>query len=156
MSRRLARPFAYPTNKYLPSGRDSSSVCLMAVTHLQPSPRLRRARVATSAIFAVHGAVAGSFAARVPWVADHDGTGVGGQGLALLMPGVGALLAMPISGRLVHRFDLRGLVRVLIVLWCAALVLPPLPTSLPVLCVTLVISVAAAGLHDLAMNAHVV
>jgi len=34
----------------------------MAVTHLQPSPALRRARVATSAIFAVHGAVAGTFA----------------------------------------------------------------------------------------------
>jgi predicted MFS family arabinose efflux permease len=128
----------------------------MAVTHLHPSPALRRARVATSAIFAVHGAVAGSFAARVPWVADHVGTGVGGLGLALLMPGVGALLAMPISGRLVHRFDLRGLVRVLIVLWCAALVLPSLPTSLPVLCVTLVIYGAAAGVADVAMNAHAV
>jgi len=128
----------------------------MAVTRLQPSPALRRARVATSAIFAVHGAVAGSFAARVPWVADHVGTGVGGLGLALLMPGVGALLAMPISGRLVHRFDLRKLVRVLIVLWCAALILPSLPTNLPLLCVTLVIYGATAGVADVAMNAHAV
>jgi MFS family permease len=127
----------------------------MAVTHLV-SPALRRARVATSVIFAVHGAVAGTFAARVPWVADHVGTGVGGLGLALLMPGVGALLAMPVSGRLAHRFDLRKLVRVLIVLWCAALLLPSLPTNLPLLCVTLVLYGAAAGVADVAMNAHAV
>jgi MFS family permease len=128
----------------------------MAVTHLHPSPALRRARVATSVIFAVHGAVTGSFAARVPWVADHVGAGVGGLGLALLMPGVGALLAMPISGRLAHRFDLRKLVRVLIVLWCAALILPSLPTNLPLLCLTLVIYGATAGVADVAMNAHAV
>jgi predicted MFS family arabinose efflux permease len=128
----------------------------MAVAHLQPSPALRRARVATSAIFAVHGAVAGTFAARVPWVADHVGVGAGGLGIALLMPGVGALLAMPISGRLTHRFDLRNLVRVLIVCWSVVLLLPAVPTSLPLLCVTLVIYGAVAGLADVAMNAHAV
>ncbi|WP_433376967.1 MFS transporter [Actinoplanes sp. CA-142083] len=128
----------------------------MAVTHLQPAPALRRARVATSTIFAVHGAVTGSFAARVPWIADHVGTGAGGLGIALLMPGVGALLAMPVSGRLAHRFDLRRLVRVLIVLWCAALLLPALPTTLPLLCLCLVLYGATAGLADVAMNAHAV
>ena len=128
----------------------------MAVTHLPPSPTLRRARVATSAIFAVHGAVVGTFAARVPWVADHVGVGAGGLGIALLMPGVGALLAMPLSARLAHRFDLRPLVRVLIVVWCAALVLPALPTSLPLLCVCLIGYGAAAGIADVAMNAHAV
>jgi MFS family permease len=117
---------------------------------------LRRARIATSAIFAVHGAVTGTFAARVPWVADHVGIGAGGLGIALLMPGVGALLAMPISGRLVHRFDLRSLVRVLIVCWSLALLLPAIPTSLPLLCVTLVIYGATAGVADVAMNAHAV
>jgi hypothetical protein len=115
-----------------------------------------RARVATSVIFAVHGAVSGTFAARVPWVADHVGVGAGGLGIALLMPGVGALLAMPLSGRLVHRFDLRTLVRVLILAWCAALLLPALPGTLPVLCATLVAYGAAAGLADVAMNAHAV
>ncbi len=64
---------------------------------------VRRARVATSVVFAVHGAVTGTFAARVPWIADHAGVGAGGLGVALLMPGVGALLAMPLSGLLVHR-----------------------------------------------------
>ncbi|GAB2591819.1 MFS transporter [Paractinoplanes abujensis] len=117
---------------------------------------MRRARVATSAVFAAHGAVTGTFAARVPWIADHVGVGPGGLGVALLMPGVGALLAMPLSGRLVHRFDLRSLVRVLMLAWVAALMLPSLPTSLWLLCVSLVGYGAAAGLADVAMNAHAV
>ncbi|XVV14371.1 MFS transporter [Actinoplanes sp. CA-131856] len=116
----------------------------------------RKARVATSAIFAAHGAVTGTFAARVPWVADHVGVGPGGLGVALLMPGVGALIAMPLSGRLVHRFDLRSLVRLLMLCWCAALLLPALPTSLWALCLCLIVYGAAAGVADVAMNAHAV
>jgi predicted MFS family arabinose efflux permease len=112
--------------------------------------------VSTSAIFAVHGAVVGTFAARVPWLADHVGVGAGGLGLALLMPGVGALLAMPLSGRFVHRYDLRALVRGLILLWCAALLLPALPTTLALLCAALIAYGAAAGLADVAMNAQAV
>src|SRR6185437_16761540 len=102
-------------------------------------PRLRHARAATGAMFAVHGAVQGSFAARVPWVASHVGVGVGGLGIALLMPGVGAMLAMPASGRLVHHHDLRSLTRVLMLVWCAALLLPAFPTSLVLLCGVLVL-----------------
>jgi predicted MFS family arabinose efflux permease len=117
---------------------------------------LRRARIGTAVVFAVHGAVMGSFAARVPWVAGHVGVGAGGLGIALLMPGLGAMLAMPTSGRLVHRHDLRALVRVLILMWCAALPLPALPTSLGLLCAVLVLYGAAAGLSDVAMNAHAV
>lgn len=50
-------------------------------------------------IFTVHGALTGTFAARVRWVADHVGVGAGGLGLALLMPGVGALpVALVIAG----------------------------------------------------------
>ena len=120
------------------------------------TPELRHARVATSVIFAVHGAVTGTFAARLPWLADHVGVSAGGLGLALLMPGLGALLAMPLSGRLVHRYNLRTLVRLLILLWCAALILPALPTSLALLCVVLVLYGAAAGVADVAMNAQAV
>lgn len=119
-------------------------------------PALRAARLATAVVFAVHGAVTGSFAARVPWVADHVGVGVGGLGVALLMPGIGATLAMPLSARLSHRFDLRALVRVLILVWCAALLLPALPTSLVLLCAVLVLFGASAGVADVAMNAQAV
>lgn len=117
---------------------------------------VRRARLATAVIFAVHGAVTGSFAARLPWVADHVGVSVGGLGVALLMPGVGAMLAMPVSARLAHRYDLRVLVRALIVAWCAALLLPSLPASLLLLCPVLAGYGAVAGLADVAMNSHAV
>jgi predicted MFS family arabinose efflux permease len=124
-------------------------------TETQPTPgALRAARVATSAVFAVHGAVMGSFAARLPWIADHVGMGAGGLGVALLMPGIGAILATVVSGRLVHRNELRVLVKTLILLWCAALLLPGICTSLAPLCAALVVFGVAAGLADVAMNAH--
>ena len=105
-------------------------------------------------MFAVHGCVTGSFAARIPWIASHVGVGVGHLGIALLMPGIGALLAMPFSGRLAHRFALRPFVTATIVAWCACLVLPALPTSLVTLCAVLLVFGAVAGLADMAMNAE--
>jgi MFS family permease len=105
-------------------------------------------------VFAVHGCVAGSFAARIPWIASHVGVGVGRLGLALLMIAVGAMLAMPFSGRLAHRYDLGPLVTVTIAAWSACLVLPSLPTSFALLCVALLLFGAAAGLADMAMNAE--
>jgi predicted MFS family arabinose efflux permease len=113
-----------------------------------------RARRATAVVFAVHGCVAGNFAARLPWIAAHVGVGVGQLGLALLMPGVGAMIAMPFSGRLAHGHHFRPLVTVTIVAWCASLVLPALPTSLGMLCVVLLVFGATAGLADMAMNAE--
>jgi len=105
-------------------------------------------------VFAVHGCVTGSFAARIPWIASHVGVGVGHLGIALLMPGIGALLAMPFSGRLAHRFALRPFVSAGIVAFGACLVLPALPTSLVLLCAVLLVSGAFAGLSDMAMNAE--
>ncbi len=105
-------------------------------------------------MFAVHGCVVGSFAARVPWIAQHVGVDVGHLGLALLMPGIGALLAMPFSGGLAHRYPFRSLVSGTLVAFCFALVLPALPTSLALLCAALLVFGATAGLADMAINAH--
>lgn len=115
---------------------------------------VRDARRSTAVVFAVHGCVTGSFAARIPWMASHVGVGVGRLGLALLMPGIGAMLAMPFSGRLAHRYALRPLVAATIAAWCASLVLPALPSSLGLLCLVLLVFGAAAGLADMAMNAE--
>jgi MFS family permease len=115
---------------------------------------VRAARRATAVVFAVHGCVIGSLAARLPWIASHVGVGVGGLGLGLLMPAIGALLAMPFSSRLAHRYAFRPLVTATIAGMCASLVLPALPTSLAVLCLVLVIVGATAGLADMAMNAQ--
>ena len=116
-----------------------------APDQVAPARDVQRARRGTAAVFAVHGCVTGSFAARIPWIASHVGVGVGHLGIALLMPGIGALLAMPFSGRLAHRFALRPFVTATIVAWCACLVLPALPTSLAALCAVLLVAGAVAG-----------
>ena len=105
-------------------------------------------------MFAVHGCVVGSFAARIPWIAAHVGADVGHLGLALVMPGIGALVAMPFSGRLAHRYRFRPFVTATMGAFCATLVLIAWPTSLAGLCVALLVFGAAAGVADIAMNAQ--
>src|SRR4051812_50207681 len=86
-----------------------------------------RARVATATVFAVHGAVAGSFATRIPWIRDRLDLSPGALGLALLVPALGALVAMPATGALVHRVSGRRGTRILIGGFCFALGLPAPP-----------------------------
>ncbi|TQS22413.1 MFS transporter [Microbispora hainanensis] len=115
---------------------------------------LRRARFAVSVAFALHGAVTGGFASRIPWIQDHVGVGPGGLGLALLSPAVGSILAMSTAGRLTHRFGVRAVTRLAIGLWCLLLALPPLAPDLPLLCAALLLFGAVAGVADVAMNAQ--
>jgi predicted MFS family arabinose efflux permease len=102
----------------------------------------------------VHGAVTGSFATRIPWIADHLHTGVGGLGIVLTATAIGAVGTMPLAAYLAHRYPSRTIVRILICLWAAALALPALAPNLPVLAVVLLFYGAAAGTADVAMNAQ--
>ncbi|GGQ36379.1 MFS transporter [Streptomyces mutabilis] len=115
--------------------------------------RVRRARYAVAAVFAVHGAVTGSFATRVPWIQDHAGVSAGQLGLALAFPALGASLAMPLAGSVSHRFGARTALRGLLALWTLALVLPSLAPNLLTLCLALFVYGATAGMSDVAMNA---
>jgi hypothetical protein len=115
---------------------------------------MRRQRWAIATIFAVHGAVAGTFATRIPAIAEHLHLGPGALGLALVMPAAGSLSMMPLTGRLIHRVGTRAATRLLIAVFCATLALPALAPSLPVLCVVMVCLGAAAGTSDIAMNAE--
>ncbi|MDQ0983362.1 MFS transporter [Streptomyces sp. V2I9] len=112
-----------------------------------------RARYAVAAVFTVHGAVTGSFATRVPWIQDHAGVSAGQLGLALAFPAIGASIAMPLAGRISHRFGARNALRGLLALWTLALILPALAPSLVALCAALFVYGATAGMSDVAMNA---
>ncbi|MEV6588907.1 MFS transporter [Streptomyces acidicola] len=114
---------------------------------------VRRARYAVAAVFAVHGAVTGSFATRVPWIQDHASVSPGELGLALAFPAFGASVAMPLAGRISHGFGARTALRGLISLWTLALVLPSLAPNLWTLCLALFVYGATAGMADVAMNA---
>lgn len=115
---------------------------------------VRRARVGISLVFAVHGAVAGTFTTRIPWVQDHLDLGPGELGLALAAPALGAFLAMPLAGRIVHRLGARAAVRLLLMLWTASLALPALAPNLGLLWLALFAYGACAGMSDVAMNAQ--
>ncbi|MFF0502641.1 MFS transporter [Streptomyces fimicarius] len=115
--------------------------------------QVKRARIAVAAVFTVHGAVTGSFATRVPWIQDHAEVSAGQLGLALAFPAIGASIAMPLAGRISHRFGARTALRGLLTLWTLALILPALAPSLVALCAALFVYGATAGMSDVAMNA---
>ncbi|MCW3001194.1 MAG: major facilitator superfamily permease [Conexibacter sp.] len=111
-----------------------------------------RAHRSAAVVFAVHGAVVGSFATRIPWIRDRLDLGPGALGLALLVPALGALLAMPAAGALVHRFPGRTVTRILLGAFCVALALPALAPGFGWLCLALLLFGAAGGTADIAMN----
>ncbi|MFF4370027.1 MFS transporter [Streptomyces sp. NPDC001594] len=115
--------------------------------------RLRRARFSIAAVFCAHGAVTGSFATRIPWIQEHAQAGAGTLGLALAFPALGAAVAMPLAGRVNHRFGARAALRGLLCLWTLSLVLPGLAPNLATLCCALFAYGAASGMSDVAMNA---
>ncbi|MEU6091251.1 MFS transporter [Streptomyces sp. NPDC047085] len=114
---------------------------------------VRRARYAVAAVFAVHGAVTGSFATRVPWIQDHASLSAGQLGFALAFTAFGASCAMPLAGRISHRFGSRTALRGLMALWTLSLVLPSLAPNLYTLCLAMFTYGATAGMADVAMNA---
>src|SRR5262245_39836428 len=117
-------------------------------------PSLRRQRVAIATVFGVHGAAAGTFAARIPSIAEHLHLGSGALGLALFMPAVGSMTIMPLTGRVIHRLGPRTALQVLLGALCVVLALPAIMPSLALLCVTMAIGGEAAGTADVAMNAQ--
>ncbi|MBT2386122.1 MFS transporter [Streptomyces sp. ISL-11] len=115
--------------------------------------RPRRARAALAAAFAVHGAVTGGFATRIPWISGHLGIGPGQLGIALAFPAIGAACAMPLAGRVGHRYGSRAALRGLLALYCLSVALPALSPGLVALCGVLFVYGATAGMADVTMNA---
>jgi len=117
------------------------------------SREVRRARYAVAAVFAVHGAVTGSFATRVPWIQEHAHLSAGRLGFALAFTAFGASCSMPLAGRISHRFGSRTALRGLLALWTLSLILPSLAPNLYTLCLAMFVYGASAGMADVAMNA---
>jgi predicted MFS family arabinose efflux permease len=126
--------------------------CESLTLMLAPSTPRLRPRTAITVVFAVHGAVMGSFATRLPSLQDHLHLGSAGLGLALLMPAIGSVVTMPFAGRVVHRLGGRRSVELLIPLACASLALPyAMPTAV-LLWLTMLLYGGAMGMADVAMN----
>lgn len=113
-----------------------------------------RARIAVAVIFGIHGVVQGTFATRIPWIADHVGAEPGSLGLALLFSSVGAMGTMPFTARLVHRLSPRVVVPAFLIPWCLAISLAAQAPNVPLLAAAMLLIGAAAGASDVAMNAQ--
>ena len=138
-------------------GAVTDAAAAASAADVAPSPSassVRRGRIAVSAIFAVHGAVAGTYAGRLPWVQSHIHAAPGVLGAVMIAQAVGAMVAAPATGVAVHRFGAKLGMRVLLLWWTAWLALPALMPSAWTLAPVLFGFGAAAGCADVAMNAH--
>ena len=122
-----------------------------------PMPEaVRRARWALAAVFFANGAVLGSWVPHIPLAQARLALGPAMLGLALLAMAAGALLAMPLTGAVIGRVGSAPVVRSSAFAFCAALPLPVMAPSLPLLVAALALFGAANGAMDVAMNAHAV
>ncbi|WP_230207960.1 MFS transporter [Microlunatus sp. Gsoil 973] len=72
---------------------------------------VRRARVATFAVFGFNGLLFASWSARLPAVAGVFHLTPGGLGLLLLMAGLGSVLGLPLAGGIAERVGTAGAIR---------------------------------------------
>ncbi|OLT23999.1 hypothetical protein BJF81_08840 [Ornithinimicrobium sp. CNJ-824] len=107
---------------------------------------------AVMVVFAAAGFVMGQALARVPAVRDALGVDKAQLGLALMGMGLGSLLAMPFTGRLVDRLGSRRVVLAAVLVGCLGWGAVALAPSAPVLMATLVVTGVAVGIWDVAMN----
>lgn len=103
-------------------------------------------------VFAAAGFAMGQTVARVPALRDAVGATTAELGLALMGMGVGSLLAMPFTGRLVDRLGSRTVVTAAVLLACSGYAALAAAPSVAVLLATLVVTGTAVGVWDVAMN----
>jgi predicted MFS family arabinose efflux permease len=111
-------------------------------------------RAATTAVFFLNGAMVGTWIAHIPYMQDRLGVSKATIGVALLCMALGALVAMPVTGQILHRRPSAQVVRVAALIYCLLGPLPiiaPTPVALGAL---LVVFGAFNGAMDVSMNAH--
>lgn len=122
----------------------------------QPTPRSRPVATgsprAVLVVFAVAGFALGQTLARVPAVRDQVGASQAELGLALVGGGLGAVLAMPFTARLVERWGTRRVVTVALALGCLGWGSVGLAATVWALGLQLLLAGAAVGIWDVAMN----
>jgi predicted MFS family arabinose efflux permease len=112
-----------------------------------PSPR-----AAVTTVFLLNGALLGTWGARIPAIQDRLDTGAGGIAVALAALAAGALIAMPVAGRVVSRRGSAVVVRWAVGLLGLGLVLPAAMPSVALLTLSTFVLGLANGSLDVSMN----
>ncbi|MGH3757349.1 MFS transporter [Actinophytocola sp.] len=109
-------------------------------------------RLSVFIVFALNGMVIGSWAPRMPTVADQIDASPGELGLALLGASLGMIAAASLTGRWCARFGARALVLVSALATVGILPLMAIVTSPLQLGIALILLGASVGMLDVAMN----
>ena len=111
-------------------------------------------RTGITIVFFVNGALFASWASRIPALSDRVGATSGTLGLALLAPAVGAIVAMPLVGKLLPGRSSRSFTRLGVIALMAAILVPPAAHTVPELAGALFLVGLANSTLDLSMNAQ--
>jgi MFS family permease len=107
-------------------------------------------------VFFLNGTVTGTFASRLPWIAQHLQLSSGLLGAVGLMTSIGALATMPFAAQFVHRYGPKAATRVLMAASSLALILPAFAPDVLALIAVMLVYGALLGTNDNAMNAQAV
>ncbi|MBX6342774.1 MAG: MFS transporter, partial [Thermomicrobiaceae bacterium] len=108
------------------------------------------------AVFFVNGVAGASWFTRIPAVQQRLALSPGALGVVLLGLTIGSLLSMTLAGGLVARFGSRPVTTAGTFAYCAALPLPALAPSAPLLLLALIAFGVGNGTMDVSMNAQAV
>jgi predicted MFS family arabinose efflux permease len=114
--------------------------------------RLSRAALGTAVVFAVSGAMLGTWVSRLPATRDRLHASPAELGLVLLAPGLGSLVSMPATGWLCRRFGSRTAVTITALPCCAVIFVLAIVPSLPTLAAALFAWGLLFGAWDVSMN----
>jgi MFS family permease len=119
-------------------------------------PEVRRARISVFGYFGLCGALVGLWAAGLPALDDRLELGAARLGTALLFISFGALISMPIAGRLCDRWSSRRICMVSGPVSALSLLAPALASSYGALIAGALVFGMGLGLLEIAMNVHAV
>ncbi len=121
---------------------------------IRAQPELRVARRLLCVVFFCHGAVAGSWAARIPSIKATLDLTEGELGLGLVGAAFGTMCSLPVAGAASARAGNLRVTRIGAFLFPLTLALPALAGSLPALFGALALLGASGAFLDVSMNAY--
>lgn len=110
-------------------------------------------RAAITAVFFVDGALFATWASRIPALSGRVGASAGVLGLALLAPAAGAVVSMPLVGRLLPGRSSRTFCQIAVAGLMVAILLPAFARTVPALAAALLVVGVTNSTLDLVMNA---
>lgn len=119
-------------------------------------PPAKKEQVSTRIIFFIAGFATASWAALIPYVKLNTGANDATLGLLLLCFGLGALVAMPLTGAIAAKLGCRRLMVVSTIIFCILLPLLPAISHIGLLVFGLLLFGIGIGLTDCAMNIQAV